>query len=88
MRIYQGNRKNTPDGNRLIQLYQSTPAINSGNQIRQSDMAIRYGNQIWQSDMAIRPYLFVRLCLKWHPNYTCAYLPSQTTIVTRGSQSV
>jgi len=75
MRIYQGKRKNTPDGNRLIQLYQSAPAI-------------RYGNQIWQSDMAIRPYLFVRLCLKWHPNYTCAYLPSQTTIVARGSQSV
>ena len=54
MRIYQGNRKNTPDGNRLIQLYQSTPAINSGNQLRQSDTAIRYGDQIWRSDMAIR----------------------------------
>ena len=38
MRIYQGNRKNTPDGNRLIQLYQSTPAINSGNQIWRSGL--------------------------------------------------
>jgi len=45
MRIYQGKRKNTPDGNRLIQLYQSAPAIRYGNQIWQSDMAIRYGDQ-------------------------------------------
>jgi hypothetical protein len=51
MRIYQGNRKNTPDGNRLIQLYQSAPAIKYGNQIRQSDMAIKYGNQIWRSGL-------------------------------------